>query len=581
MSTATAPQQTTTESTESTEPRADAHPVDNTDRPVTERSVTGQQPIEQDAAAVMVVQLDPAQVAQHPDNIRDASRGIKELTASVAEVGVLVPLIVVPVALVPGYDWPDTVTHVAVDGNRRQAAAAAAGLFLPCIVRADLATAKATARTMAVTGLVRDGLTAAEEAHAVATLFDAKMSGAAIGRAIGRSTAQVKTARRAAQVTADIAAQAADYPLTLDQLAVLADHQDNPASVAALLDAAPRGRMDHVVAQLRAQQVQDTAVAAAVGPVCAELASSGVTVLEDEPNTYAPGGARSVEDLTIDDGNGDQVQLTAESHAACPGHAAYVDAEYYPADPDDDQPEEVEVTVLYVCTDPTTFGHTSRRWSDRHHPATPGSSPAEPAEGETDSDTAARITREREAAAQAQEAEAEAKKAQRRELIARNKQADAAAEVRRAFVRQCLAVKSRHKAMTGWALHQVIQRDPTFCRWAGEYYSRPAILAELLGGDPRQVTADTPAARHGVILWAQVATANEEDLPRDAHRERSPSRARYLRHLQTLGYVLAEVEQMILDNAADDEPPAETASGDPADADQTDDAGHDAEGTAA
>ncbi len=579
MSTATAPTDQHTEST-------DAHTADQ------------QTTADQDqgaAAAVVVIELDPGQVAQHPENIRDASRGIKELTASVAEVGVLVPLIVVPVALVPGRDWPDTVTHVAVDGNRRQAAAAAAGLFLPCIVRADLAAAKATARTMAVTGLVRDGLTATEEAHAVAALFDAKMSGAAIGRAIGRSTAQVKTARRAAQITADVAAQAADYPLTLDQLAVLADHQDNSADVAALLDAAPRGRMDHVVAQLAARRVENAAISAAVGPVCVELATRSITVLEDEPNTYAPGGARSVEDLTIDDGNGDQVQLTAESHAACPGHAAYVDAEYYPADPDDDQPEEVEVTVLYVCTDPTTFGHTSRRWSDRNHPATPGSSPAEPAEGETDSDAAARITREREAAAQAQEAEAEAKKAERRELIARNKQADAAAEVRHAFVRQCLAVKSRHKAMTGWALHQVIQRDPTFCRWAGEYYSRPAILAELLGGDPRQVTADTPAARHGVILWAQVATANEEDLPRDAHRQRAPSRARYLRHLQTLGYVLAEVEQMILDNAADeqptetsgdqtaadDEPPAETASGDPADADQTDDAGHDAEGTAA
>ncbi len=512
----------------------------------------------------VVIELHPDAVAQHPDNIRDPSRGIKELTASVAEVGVLVPLIVVPVALVPGYDWPDTVTHVAVDGNRRQAAAAAAGLFLPCIVRADLAAAKATARTMAVTGLVRDGLTATEEAHAVAALFDAKMSGAAIGRAIGRSTAQVKTARRAAQVPADIAAQAADYPLTLDQLAVLADHQDNPADVAALLDAAPRGRMDHVVAQLAARRVENAAISAAVGPVCVELATRSITVLEDEPNTYAPGGARSVEDLTIDDGNGDQVQLTAESHAACPGHAAYVDAEYYPADPDDDeQPEEVEVSVLYVCLDPARFGHTSRRWSDRHPTPGPGSSTAEPAEGETASDTAARLARE-------QEAEAEAKKAQRRELIARNKQADAAAEVRRAFVRQCLAVKSRHKAMTGWALHQVIQRDPTFCRWAGEYYSRPAILAELLGGDPRQVTADTPAARHGVILWAQVATANEEDLPRDAHRERSPSRARYLRHLQTLGYVLAEVEQMILDNAADERPGGNSSGDQTAAADEQD-----------
>jgi len=139
-------------------------------------------------------------------------------------------------------------------------------------------------------------------------------------------------------------------------------------------------------------------------------------VLEDEPNTYAPGGARSVEDLTIDDGNGDQVQLTAESHAACPGHAAYVDAEYYPADPDDDeQPEEVEVSVLYVCLDPARFGHTSRRWADRNPTPGPGSSTAEPAEGDTASEAAARLARE-------QEAEAEAKKAQRRELIARNKQ---------------------------------------------------------------------------------------------------------------------------------------------------------------
>jgi len=543
MSTATAP---TTQHTENT----DAHTADN-------QRTAEQQIQDQGAAAVVVVELDPGQVAQHPENIRDASRGIKELTASVAEVGVLVPLIVVPVALVPGYDWPETVTHVAVDGNRRQAAAAAAGLPLPCLVRADLATAKATARTMAVTGLVRDGLTATEEAHAVAALFDAKMSGAAIGRAIGRSTAQVKTARRAAQVTADIAQRAADYPLTLDQLAVLADHQDNPASVAALLDAAPRGLMDHVVAQLRAQQAEDAAVAAAVGPVCAELASSGATVLEDEPNIYTPGGPRAVEDLTDNDDDG-RAPFSAESHAGCLGHAAYVAAEYYPADPDDDeQPEEVEVTVLYVCTDPAGFGHVSLRWADRNPapgPGGPGSPAAEPAEGETGGDTAARLARE-------QEAEAEAKKAERRELIARNKQADSAQEVRRAYLRQCLAVKSKHKAMAGWALQRVIQRDPTFCRWAGEYYSRPAILAELLGGDPRQVTADTPAARHGTILWAQVATANEEDLPRDAHRDRSPSRARYLQHLQSLGYVLSDVEQMILDNAAD-ERPTETSSGD-------------------
>ena len=48
------------------------------------------------------------------------------MTASVSEVGVLVPLIVVPVDAVPGHDFGPAVTHVAVDGNRRQAAARAA-----------------------------------------------------------------------------------------------------------------------------------------------------------------------------------------------------------------------------------------------------------------------------------------------------------------------------------------------------------------------------------------------------------------------------------------------------------------------
>ncbi len=118
--------------------------------------------------------------------------------------------------------------------------------------------------------------------------------------------------------------------------------------------------------------------------------------------------------------------------------------------------------------------------------------------------------------------------------------------------------------MAGWALERVIQRDPTFCRWAGEYYSRPAILAELLGGDPRQITADTPAARHGVMLWAQVATPTRRTC-RETRTGTAPriAPAQYLQHLQSLGYVLSDVEQMILDNAAD-ERPTETSHGDQA-----------------
>jgi len=190
---------------------ATLHPTDETD--------TEQHATTDDSPVVLgqIIELSPLQVAQHPDNVRDPGRDLPALTASVAEVGVLVPLIVVPAAKVPGHDWPAQITHVAIDGNRRQAAAA--GVLLPCVVRADLATAKATIRAMAVTGLVRDGLTAAEEAHAVAALFDLKFSAAAISRATGRSKTHLAAARTAATLTGPAAQETAAYPLTIDQLA--------------------------------------------------------------------------------------------------------------------------------------------------------------------------------------------------------------------------------------------------------------------------------------------------------------------------------------------------------------------------
>ena len=57
-----------------------------------------------------------------------------------------------------------------------------------------------------------------------------------------------------------------------------------------------------------------------------------------------------------------------------------------------------------------------------------------------------------------------------------------------------------------------------------------------------------------MILWTHVACAHEESLPRDAHPQCDRSRAAYLQHLQTLGYVLSAVEQQIIDNT---QPPAD------------------------
>ena len=172
----------------------------------------------------VVLELTPDQVAQHPDNLRNPGRGIKELTGSVAKLGVLVPLIVVPVGAVPRHEFDPVVTHVAVDGSRRQAAARAAGLPLPCIVRPDLTTARDTAITMAATGLARDGLTPREEAAAVQTMLDLGVTQTVIGRATGRSRKHIATAKKAATLTTDIEADSADdYQFTLTDLATIAE----------------------------------------------------------------------------------------------------------------------------------------------------------------------------------------------------------------------------------------------------------------------------------------------------------------------------------------------------------------------
>ncbi len=40
----------------------------------------------------------------------------------------------------------------------------------------------------------------------------------------------------------------------------------------------------------------------------------------------------------------------------------------------------------------------------------------------------------------------------------------------------------------------------------------------------------------------------EAEFPRDAHRQANTDRAGYLRHLAGIGYVLSDVEQLVIDN---------------------------------
>lgn len=321
--------------------------------------------------------------------------------------------------------------------------------------------------------------------------------------------------------------------------------------------AAPRGLMHHVVAELLAQEVEDAAVEQAITPVIAALTDAGVTVLADAPQTYARDEqVRDLTDLTDPAG----ARLDENNHADCPGHIAWVTAEYYPAESDEDIAEEVEVTIGFGCTDYLTHGHHSTRWTDRHR-AVDTSTAADASDLDVDG-AAGRV-------AIAADESAQAKREERRLLIARNKQSDAAQTVRREFVRQSLTVKSRAKAMAGWALGRVVERDRTYTQWTHGNYS--VVLGELLGGQPRQVIADAPQERYPLLMWAQVCAAHEDSFPRDAHRHIDTGHADYLRHLSALGYPSAKVDQEVIDQACppkaydDPEPIVEqSADGQPA-----------------
>lgn len=472
-------------------------------------------------ATTQFVLLKARAVAQHPDNLRDPGRNIDDLASSIRDRGVLVPLIVVPVGLVTGHKFPKSVTHVAVDGSRRQAAAVKAGADLPCIVRDDLAVAKEAALTMAATALQRDQMTPAEEAHAVQAMFDLGLTQSAIAKATGRKAAEVKVAKSAAALAPSITEQ---YELTLDQMALLAEFQDNADDVEFLVREMRYGRVDHAVSTLRDRRADRVLVAAATP----EYLEQGYAIHSEYPNTWR----EKITDLSdLVDGEGNEID--EESHAVCPGRAVYVTVEFHNDEDDWDgegeEPEPTEpvrgVTAHHYCSDPREFGHRARFGSLRGYPAHET--------GPTD------LT-------PAQEAEREQAAAAARAVRLTRKAFKIATTVRRAFLADLLAARSTLTLdeRSEWALMRLMHTDR---RYSNDY-GRDVLLGELLGTvDSDAYLKSAAAHRHLGLVWAQLVAGYELDISKGQYPDffHGTDTASYFRHLQSIGYALSETELAI------------------------------------
>jgi ParB family chromosome partitioning protein len=493
-------------------------------------------------------------------NVRGDTRVDADLIASVRDLGVLVPIIAVRTA--------DGRLRVRFGHRRTLAAIEAARTTVPVVVATDETGDDAAQVERLVTQWAenehRAGLTTADRVGVIAQLA-----------AFGVSPAQISKRTRAKRgdVTAALAVAGSDLAqaatarydfLDLAQAATVAEFEDDPEAVKALVVAAKGGQFDHTAQRLRDARAE----AAERARVAAELRAVGVRVID------RPGFGDTATDLQrLTDGQG--AALTEDSHAGCPGHAAYVTTltgyvtagAELPTDDDDDalddtddaDPDEADayeaeqtgqvwrswIGARYVCTDPAGHGHRDR-WSG------------------SDSTT------DRKKATEMDDDEREAARAQRRDVIESNKAWTSAETVRRTWLRGLLARKTAPKG-TGPFLAAALAHDGTMVTGVGGNQ----LAAELLGctqaaGYGRStalsdLVEQASEARALVLALAQVLAGYEECTDRSDWRTVRPHTVRYLRFLEACGYTLAPVEQ----RACGQQPLTDTPSGEEEDEDRT------------
>lgn len=179
-------------------------------------------------AGLTLTSIPLSKLAPHPDNVRRQIGDVDEISESIAGVGILEPLLVLP--LVKG-------KHLVVAGNRRLAGARKAKLTeAPCIIR-DLTEAEVI-EAMLVENLQRNDLTPIEEAKAYGRLVELDTTVAEIAAKVGRSQAHVKGRVALLQLpdpALELLGVDGDQTVTLEGLSGLTKYSGQPDAIDAWL----------------------------------------------------------------------------------------------------------------------------------------------------------------------------------------------------------------------------------------------------------------------------------------------------------------------------------------------------------
>jgi len=476
-----------------------------------------------------------SQLTAHPGNVRDDLELTAEFCASIAELGVRIPLLITPAG--DGYR--------VIEGHRRLAAVVKAGhTEVPCVLDAALAKDEAGQyldMVLANSDSHRRNFTPVQEALALFAAHEAGASRTRIRKATGRKADQVKTALAAGKMSPQTREQALALPrqATLDELALLAEFDGDEDATETLLSAI---RWGHNVEYAAERIRQERAEAAEYAKLRADLEAGGYQVTEDMPP-----GAMLVGALTHDG-----EPLTEETHAECPGRGVCL------------RPWN-RLKPSYYCTDRVAHGHGLL-----FEPVAPPAEPRVFAAG--GGDEATPEPADGPAPAPAPPEPEPAPDPARRLVIEGNKAWSAAAQVRRRWLRELFTRRTAPKGVAQFVTKQLLSMPEPLRRALGTAHSMG--LFDHLTGHPATVWAGEcgtyPTGRLPLLMLAALVTAYESEIhgPEDSKRATwrpekwSPCPTRdagvYLAFLRDdLGYELSPVERSVADGTpyTGDNPP--------------------------
>jgi len=482
------------------------------------------------------IALPVSELAAHPGNVREDLALTPEFCASIANCGVRVPLLVTRM---------DDGTYRVIEGHRRLAAAVKAGLeTVPCDVdpsRGEDEAGQYLDMLLANSDAYRRNFAAVEEAAALFAAHEAGASRTRLRKATGRKAEEIKTALKAARISPQTRDAAGDLArqLSLDDLALLAEFNDDPGAISRILDAIHRGdNPEYVAERIR----QDRAEATEHQQRLDELRAADTPITDT-----LPAGAVRLADLLHDGGD-----LTVEAHASCPGRGAY----FYPFN---------LAQPIHYCTNPEKYGHTGVRMLVRPIPSNADSS-----EGTGDGPAAgsSSISSAEETALHT-----------RRLVIEGNKAWQAAAEVRRRWLANVLfARRNAPREVAQFVARQLLTMAEPLRTSLTSAPGRESFteITRQNAGQWLEICDTTTAARLPLLMLAPIATTYEQAMTEGLGRATwrtdniySPcpraEAGRYLSFLASLGYKLAPIEQAVADDVpyTGDKPEDQLPGGDP------------------